>query len=278
MVDVDKQACHKLAEQGYHSGLWLESYVTWDFLDRYPKAMEPGYLHLNWNHIPRMYLRKNYMRTLVIEKRDWNHLADPTSLDHYWEPTQAEEDFHRTFTLALCRTIYHDCTDTSQRKEYAMSVVMLRKLAWCTGIPFSSAVDELEDEFEPSPTLMLVWLHWHSRLFPDLYFKLYSQHFTVTHDSRKVYNVGHPQKFVGALLNSAYEAGDKPSPRAKLPPAFLDQARRNSPLTPAYETTGIGLPGGATDLRRRNISYGYPVILYPSKPIRGLLLYPQISP
>ena len=124
MVDVDKQACHKLAEQGYHSGLCLESYVTWDFLDRYPKAMEPGYLHLNWNHIPGMYLRKNYMRTLVIEKWDWNRLADPTSLDHYWEPTQAEEDFHQTFTLALCRAIYHDCTDTSRGRN------MLCQLSW----------------------------------------------------------------------------------------------------------------------------------------------------
>ena len=61
MVDVDKQACHALAERGYHSGLWPESYITWDFLDKYPKAMEPGYLHLNWNHIPGMYLRKYYL-------------------------------------------------------------------------------------------------------------------------------------------------------------------------------------------------------------------------
>ena len=47
MVDIDKQACHTLAERGYCNSLWLESYVTWDFLQMYPKAMEPGYLHLN---------------------------------------------------------------------------------------------------------------------------------------------------------------------------------------------------------------------------------------
>ena len=44
MVDVDKQACRALAERGYHSGLWPESYVTWDFVDKYPRSMEPGYL------------------------------------------------------------------------------------------------------------------------------------------------------------------------------------------------------------------------------------------
>ena len=156
MVDVDKQACHNLAERGYRSSLWPESYVTWDFLDRYPKSMEPGYLHLNWNHIPRMYLRKNYMRTLVIEKRDWNHLTDPASLVHYWEPSQGNEDFHRTFALALCKTIYHDCAEAFWRKEYVVSVAVVQKLALYAAIPFSNAIDEFEDDLEPSPTLLLV--------------------------------------------------------------------------------------------------------------------------
>ena len=222
MVDVDKQACRNLVERGYCSSLWPESYVTWDFLDRYPKSMEPGYLHLNWNHIPRIYFRKNYMRTLVIEKRDWNHLTDLASLAHYWEPSQGNEDFHRTFALALCKTIYHDCAEASWRKEYVVSVAVVQKLALYAAIPFSNAVDEFEDDLEPSPTLLLVRLHRHLQLFPDLYFKQYSQHFTVTHDSGKAYNVGHPQKFVGALLHNAYKAWDKPSPKAKLPLAFLD--------------------------------------------------------
>ena len=73
-----------------------------------------------------------------------------------------------------------------------------------------------------TPTLLLVQLHRHLQLFSDLYFNRYSQHFTITHDSGKPYNVGHPQKFMGALLHNAFQAGDKPSPKAKLPPAFLD--------------------------------------------------------
>ena len=91
-----------LAERGYHSGLWPESYVTWDFLDKYPRSMEPGYLHLNWDHIPGMYLRKYYLRMLVIEKEEWAHLSDSASLTWYWEPTQVSEDFHWTFALILC--------------------------------------------------------------------------------------------------------------------------------------------------------------------------------
>ena len=107
MVDVDKQACRALAEKGYHSGLWLESYVTWDFLDKYLKAMEPGYLHLNWNHIPRMYLRKHYLRTLIIEKDN-----------------------------------FHDCEDTARRKEYVVLVAIVQKLARYRAIPFSTAAEE----------------------------------------------------------------------------------------------------------------------------------------
>ena len=42
------------------------------------------------------------------------------------------------------------------------------------------------------------------------------------HGSGMPFNVSHPQRFVGALLHNAFPAGDKPSPKAKLPPAFLD--------------------------------------------------------
>ena len=89
-------------------------------------------------------------------------------------------------------------------------------------ILFSTVADEFRDDSKASPTLLLVRLHWHSRLFPDVYFDWYHQHFTIMHDSRAPYNVGHPQKFVGALLHNAFQARDKPSPKAKLPPAFGD--------------------------------------------------------
>ena len=222
MVDVEKQACRALAERGYRNGLWPESYVTWDFLDKYPKAMEPGYLHLNWNHIPGMYLRKYYLRTLVIEKEEWAHLSDPASLTRYWEPTQGSGDFHQTFALALCHTAFHDCEDTNRRKEYIVSVVIVQKPAWYMAIPFSTATDKFRDDSEASPTLLLVWLHQDSRLFPDIYFDQYHHHFTIMHDSGRPFNMGHPQKFMGTLLHNAFQAGDKPSPKVKLPLAFLD--------------------------------------------------------
>ena len=142
MVDVDKQACCTLAERGYHDGLWPESYVTWVFLQRYPKAMEPGYLYLNWNYIPGMYLRKYYMQTLIIEKEEWAHLSDPAALTCYWEPTQGSGDFHHTFALALCWTTFHDCEDPSWTKEYVVSVAVVQKPARYMAIPFLTAADE----------------------------------------------------------------------------------------------------------------------------------------
>ena len=60
MVDEDKKACCRIVEEGYCVGLWPEAYLRWDFLEDYPKAMEPGYLNLNWNHIPGMYCQKQY--------------------------------------------------------------------------------------------------------------------------------------------------------------------------------------------------------------------------
>ena len=52
MVDMDKHACHSLADESYKKKLWPESYITWDFLEAHPQAMEPGYLQINWDTIP----------------------------------------------------------------------------------------------------------------------------------------------------------------------------------------------------------------------------------
>ena len=89
-----------------------------------------------------MYLRKYYLRTLIIEKEEWAHLSDPTSLTQYWEPTQVSEDFHRTFALVLCQTVFHNCEDTSRRKEFVVLVGIVWKLAQYAAIPFTTAADE----------------------------------------------------------------------------------------------------------------------------------------
>ena len=79
---------------------------------------------------------------LVVEKEEWAHLSDPASLTQYWEPTQVPEDFHQTFALILCQTAFHDCDDTSRRKEFMVSVGVVWKLARYMVIPFTMAADE----------------------------------------------------------------------------------------------------------------------------------------
>ena len=49
------------------------------------------------------------------------------------------------------------------------------------------------------------------------------------HDTGKGYCVGHPQKFLGALLINPVTSGKDPSPKAKLPPVYLDLPAK-SPL------------------------------------------------
>ena len=73
-----------------------------------------------------------------------------------------------------------------------------------------------------TPMLLLVCLHWKSLLFPDVYYDRCGTHFTLMHDTGKGYNVADPQKFLRALLQNAITSGKDPSPKAKLPPAYLD--------------------------------------------------------
>ena len=224
MVDMDKHACRSLADELYKKKLWPESYITWEFLEAHPWAMEPRYLQINWDTIPGLYNRKQHLQTLVIEKKEWDHLSDPAQLAHFWEPTQNPEDFHRTLALALCWTPFHDSPDAQQKKEYIMSVAVVRKLSQYKGLPFVTAAEEFRDSAnETTHSLLLVRLHRKSLLFPDIYYDRYGHHFTLMHDTGKGYSVGDPQVFLGAQLHNAYASGKGPSPKAKLPPAFLDR-------------------------------------------------------
>ena len=103
-----------------------------------------------------------------------------------------------------------------------MSVAVMRKPAWHLGLPFAAAAEELWDDAEMTPMLLLVRLHQKSVLYPDIYYDRCGTHFTLMHDTGKGYSVGHPQKFLRALLQNAVTSGKDPSPKAKLPPAYLD--------------------------------------------------------
>ena len=224
MVDMDKHACRSLADESYKKKLWPESYITWEFLEAHPRAMEPGYLQINWDTIPGLYNRKQHLQTLVIEKKEWDHLSDPAQLAHFWEPTQNPEDFHRTLALALCWTLFHNSPDAQQKKEYVMSVAVVKKPSWHDRLPFLTTAEEFQDSAnETTHSLLLVRLHRKSLLFPDIYYDRYGHHFTLMHDTGKGYNVGDPQVFLGVQLHNAYTSGKGPSPKTKLPPAFLDR-------------------------------------------------------
>ena len=103
-----------------------------------------------------------------------------------------------------------------------MSVAVVRKPARHLRLPFTTAAEELWDNAEMTPTLLLVCLHQKPLLFPDIYYDRCGTHFTLMHDTGKGYNVGDPQKFLGALLHNAVTSGKDPSPKVKLPPAYLD--------------------------------------------------------
>ena len=133
--------------------------------------MEPGYLHINWNTIPRLYNRKRYHRTLVIEKKQCDHLSDPAQLTQFWEPTQNPEDFHQTLALALCWTLFHDSPDAQRKNEFVMSIAVVRKPSRHDGLPFLTAAEEFRDSAkETTHSLLLVRLHRKSLLFPDIYY------------------------------------------------------------------------------------------------------------
>ena len=73
-----------------------------------------------------------------------------------------------------------------------MSVTVVQKPVWHLGLPFTAAAGKFWENEDETPTLILVWLHRKSRLFPDIYYDRYRTHFTIMHDTGKGYNIGDP--------------------------------------------------------------------------------------
>ena len=232
MVDEDNQACRNLAESGFRGGQWPEFYVTYDFLEKHPRAMELGYLSLNWNHIPGLFRRKDYMRMIVIPPADLERLCDPPNLQQYWEPDDVPEHFHTTLALAFVRDKFHDYADVSRRQEMVVSVAVVRKPAQKSAMTFAQAVIELQTPSERASTLLLVRLHRKSDMFPDCYYHDRGRHFGMMYDTGEDFNCGSPLRFTGAELLHAYEPEKTHSPRAKLPPSW----RLNSGTTHLVES------------------------------------------
>ena len=109
-----------------------------------------------------------------------------------------------------------------ERRSTLCQLLSYGNPAWHFGLPFAAAAKELRDDAKMTPTLVLVRLHRKSLLFPDIYYDRCGTHFTLMHDTGKGYNVGDPQQFLRALLQSAVTSRKDPSPKAKLPPAYLD--------------------------------------------------------
>ena len=118
--------------------------------------MEPGYLQIDWDTIPRLYKCKHHLLTLVIEKKEWDRLSDPAQLAHFWEPTQNAEDFHGTLALALCWTPFHDSPDAQRKGECIMYARLLENRPGTTGFPLW----QLQKNSRTVPTKQPILYYW----------------------------------------------------------------------------------------------------------------------
>ena len=163
-----------------------------------------------------------------------------------------------------------------------MLVAVVRKPAQHPGLPFAAAAEELWDDAEMTPTLIIVRLHRKSLIFPDIYYDRCGTHFTLMHDTMKGYSVGHPQKFLGALLQNALTSRKDPSPKVKLPLVYQDL-----PTTPPLIdsctwkywdwTEGRLIPEGGKCTAPESILFGCQRTSHHMTTIRGHHSYPRIS-
>ena len=72
------------------------------------------------------------------------------------------------------------------------SVAVVRKPARFSSMTFEQPAVELLDMAEVTLTLLIVWLHKKSVMFPDCYYEHSQKHFSLIHDTGETFAVGIP--------------------------------------------------------------------------------------
>ena len=161
-----------------------EVYLQFALLEQFPQLMEPGNLRpetMKWNSTPGLFKRIPTLPTLMVKPTIWDKWCDGACT--YWEPTQLAKDFRPGVALIVCYSPYQDLPQDSlrEKKTISLSVVYIPE-HWIL-LSFGEAayvVNHAQDAKDPLGMISLARIHKKSPFYPDISYREYKQHLTIT--------------------------------------------------------------------------------------------------
>ena len=156
-----------------------------------------------------------------------------------WEPDTRPEHFCPNMAVVLCKGIFDDTTDPGLMDK----VCHYMTIAWVPDcvelLPFNQVREAFNWYNEATTGVGLVQLYQSNKVFPDIYFQYYGEHFTIMGLSDPEIQFGTADEFVGGYLVCRHVAVSSRRAHAMLPSGYMLGATYPTP-SPTY----MYRPGG----------------------------------
>ena len=158
------------------------------------------------------------------------------------EPDTRPENFCPNLAVVLCKGIFDDATDPGLIGKVCHYMTIARVPDCVELLPFNQVREAFNRYNEATTGVGLVRLHKSNKVFPDVYFQYYDEHFTILGLLDPEIRFGTANEFVGGYLVCRHVAASDRRAHAMLPPGYmLGATYPTSSPTYTYRPGGTGL-------------------------------------
>ena len=239
----DKINTYDAVASSYQARIQPANFLTHSFLQDHPILLEEGYLTVNWDRIPGLYARTDKLLMVSITDAQWEKWGRPGGRTA-WEPDTQAGNFIPNMAVVVCKGVFLDAPDPQLQNKVGHFMTIAQVLDCVELLPFDQLHEAFNSYNEAATAVGLVRLHRSNMVFPDVYFKFYSEDFTIMGLLDLEIWFGTADEFVGGYLMRRHVASSGRKAHAMLPPSYVQGAKcpRPSPMY-TYRPGGTGTLG-----------------------------------
>ena len=146
--------------------------------------------------------------------------------------------------VVVCKGVFHDALDPQLQDKVGHFMTIAQVPDCVKLLPFDQLCEAFNSYNEVATAVGLVWLHRSNVVFLDVYFHIYSEHFTIMALLDPEIQFGTADEFIGSYLVCQHVASSGRKAHTMLPPSYMQGAKcpRPSPMY-TYRPGGTGTPG-----------------------------------
>ena len=214
----------------YYAGQQPAVTLAHAFLQDNLILLERGVFNMNWCQIPGLYACIDKMLAVTVSNEQWQKWGAPGSWT-VWELATQPEHFVPNLAVVMCKGPYNSSVDPALQGTLCYSMAIACVPDCVLLISFLTLREAFKGYNADTYTAIgLVRLHRASKVFPDVYFQYYQQHFTILGLKKPDLCFGVADEFVGGYFVWLHRVPNNQNAHAMLPPAYHDWYQSSGPV------------------------------------------------